>query len=163
MSAESQVLQFSNAGVYRAILMGGLTAGLLDISAAFLNSGLRGRSPIWVLQSVASGLLGSGSYNGGLPTATLGLGVHFLIAFVACTVYVMASLKFTVLMNRTILCGVIYGIVVYLFMYGVVLPLTFHRSFFQPLSAVIINLTIHIFCVGLPIALVSGRQLRITE
>jgi hypothetical protein len=160
MSAESQVIQLSNAGVYRAILMGGLTAGVLDITAAFLNSGLRGRSPMWVLQSVASGLLGSASYNGGLPTAALGLAVHFFIAFVACAVYVALSLKFPVLTQRVIVFGVLYGVAVYLFMYGVVLPVTFHRSFFQPLSAVVINLLIHITCVGLPIAIVTARQLK---
>jgi hypothetical protein len=160
MSAESQVLQLSNAGVYRAILMGGLTAGVLDITAAFLNSGLRGRSPMWVLQSVASGLLGGASFNGGLLTAALGAAIHFFIAFVACSVYVALSLKFAALSQRVIVCGVVYGIAVYLSMYGVVLPLTFNRSFFHPLSAVVINLLIHISCVGLPIAIVSGWYLR---
>jgi hypothetical protein len=160
MSAESQVLQLSNAGVYRAILIGGLAAGVLDITAAFLNSGLRGRSPMWVLQSISSGLLGGASFNGGLITAALGVALHFFIAFVACAVYVALSLKFSVLAQRVIVCGVVYGIAVYLFMYGVVLPLTFNRSFFQPLSAVVISLLIHISCVGLPIAVVTGWYLK---
>jgi len=36
-----------------------------------------------------------------------------------------------------------------------VLPLTFKRSFLTPLSAMITAVLIHIFCVGLPISLVS--------
>ena len=163
MSADSQLLQLGQTGVYRAILFGGLTAGVLDITAACVYSGLRGRSPMWVLQSVASGLLGSGSFNGGLPSAALGLAVHFFIAFVACAVYVALSLKFAVLTQRVIVSGIVYGVAVYLFMYGVVLPVTFNRGFFHPLNAVVINLLIHIFCVGLPIAIVSVRQLKPTE
>ena len=137
----------------RAIVWGGLAAGVLDISAAFVNSGLNGRSPMFVLQSIASGLLGAESYKGGFRSAALGAALHFSIAFIACTVYYVASRKFKVLVQHAILCGVLYGVAVYLFMYGVVLPLTFHRGFLGPLSAVATGLGIHMLCVGLPISL----------
>jgi hypothetical protein len=137
----------------RAIVFGGLAAGVLDISAAFVNSGLNGRSPMFVLQSIASGLLGAESYQGGLRSAALGAALHFSIAFVACTVYYAASRKFKVLVQHAILWGVLYGVAVYLFMYLVVLPLTFHRSFVRPLSAVATGMGIHMLCVGLPISL----------
>ena len=157
---EERMLASGRAEVSRAILVGGLTAGVLDITAAFVSSALRtGRSPMWVLQSVASGVLGSDSYKGGLRTALLGAALHFLIAFVACIVYVTASSKLTFLRRRVVICGLAYGIAVYMFMYGVVLPLTFHRRFFQSLSAVVPELLIHMFCIGLPIALVSGWYL----
>jgi hypothetical protein len=45
-------------------------------------------------------------------------------------------------------------------MYLIVLPLTFHRSFMQPLGAVITGIIIHMICVGLPISLISSRYLR---
>ncbi|OGG56082.1 MAG: hypothetical protein A3F84_01330 [Candidatus Handelsmanbacteria bacterium RIFCSPLOWO2_12_FULL_64_10] len=64
----------------RAILLGGLIAGALDILAAFINNGLRGQGPVWVLQSVAGGWLGVGAFNGGLKTAALGIVLHFFIA-----------------------------------------------------------------------------------
>ena len=52
-----------------------------------------------------------------------------------------------------------YGIVVYLFMYGVVLPLSaYHLKFFtQPATAALTGALIHTFCVGLPIALCARR------
>jgi uncharacterized membrane protein YagU involved in acid resistance len=129
----------------------------MDISAACLTGYLRaGRSPAWILQSVASGLLGADSYKRGLPAAALGLVIHFTIAFVACTVYYLASRKLRLLIDRAYLCGPLYGIVVYLFMYGVVLPLTFHRNFFQPFASVIIGVVTHIICVGTPIGLSVG-------
>lgn len=157
MSAEAAEFALKQTTGYRAILWGGLIAGALDITAAFVNSGLRGRSPIWVLQSVASGLLGPSSFKGGFRTAALGTVVHFFIAFVTCTVYYVASRKLEILMSRAIVCGLLYGVAVYLVMYGIVLRITFHRSFFQPLSAVVTAVLIHMFCVGLPISLVVRR------
>jgi hypothetical protein len=156
-SAESSTSFVEKPNGYRAILWGGLSAGVLDITAAFVNSGLRGRSPMWVLQSIAGGLLGVDSFKGGLPAAVLGAIIHFFIAFVACTVYYLASRRIEFLVQRAVVAGVLYGVMVYLFMYGVVLPMTFHRSFFSPLSAVLTGLMIHIVCVGLPIALAVRR------
>jgi uncharacterized membrane protein YagU involved in acid resistance len=152
--------EFSTAKskAYKTILWGGLIAGALDIVAALVNAGLQGRSPLFVLQSIASGLLGRDSYTGGIPAAALGLFIHFLIAFTATTVYYVASRKFRVLIRKAIICGVLYGITVYLFMYGVVLPLTFQRNFFRPFSAVATGVFIHMLCVGLPIALVVRRH-----
>ena len=77
-------------------------AGVLDISAAFINSGLNGRSPMFVLQSVASGLLGPGSYKGGFKSAALGAVLHFLIAFVACAVYYIASRKIKAMVRSAV-------------------------------------------------------------
>lgn len=160
MSAASSTLPMDKPYPYRAVVFGGLTAGVLDITSAFINSGLRGRSPIWVLQSIASGLLGPDSFKEGLPSAALGLAIHFLVAFVACTVFVTASLKFKVLTRRVVVCGLLYGVAVYLFMYLIVLPLTFHRSFVSPLSAVVTAVLIHMACVGLPISLITGWYFR---
>ena len=160
MSAESAVLAVKQPWRYQPILWGGLAAGTLDIAAAFLNSGVRGRSPIWVLQSIASGLLGPKSYQGGFRTAALGLVLHFFIAFVACVVYYAASRKAEVLVRRAIVCGLVYGIAVWMVMYLIVLPLTFNRSFVSPLSAVVIGLITHMLCVGLPIALAVRRYSR---
>lgn len=137
------------------ILIGGVVAGILDITAASINSALRsGRSPMWVFQSVASGLLGAESYRGGLPAAALGALIHFTIATAVCAVYYFASRRIELLVRRALICGLLYGIAVYLFMYGIVLPLTFGRAFLTPLGAVITGLVIHMLCVGLPVSLV---------
>jgi hypothetical protein len=142
----------------RAILWGGLVAGALDITAACVQGGLRGVSPVRILQSVASGLLGAGSFQGGPATAALGLVLHFVIAFGAATVYVLSSRKLRVLAERPFLCGPLYGVAVYLFMTYVVVPLSAAPfKLGQTLSAVAIGLTIHIVCIGLPIALALRR------
>ena len=112
---------------------------------------------MFVLQSVASGVLGSESYKRGFKSAAIGAALHFLIAFVACSVYYIASRKINLLVRGPVVFGLLYGVVVYMFMYLVVLPITFKRGFSQPLSAIAVSLVIHMLCVGLPISLAVGR------
>ena len=75
-------------------------------------------------QSVASGLLGKASYEGGNATIVLGLALHFFIAFVMALVYVKASHRLPVLVCRPVLMGVLYGFVLYVVMNFVVVPLS---------------------------------------
>ena len=111
----------------RATLWGGLTAGVLDIADA-LDLPRRTRGCAWrILQAIASGLLGREAFSGGAWTATLGLGLHFLIATSAAAVYALASLYLPVLVRRPWLCGSAYGLVVYAVMQCVVLPLSAFR------------------------------------
>lgn len=158
MSSDSVALPLKKPKTYRVILWGGLIAGTLDLLAAFVNSGLRGGNPTRVLQAIASGLLGAESFKGGFATAALGLVLHFFIATTATTVYYAASRKLKVLVEQPIVCGLAYGIPVYLMMNLIVLPLS--AVPFKPphtLGAIFTALLILMFCVGLPIALVIRR------
>jgi hypothetical protein len=138
-------------GAAAAIAMAGLIAGVMDISAAILFYGPK--VPVRILQSVATGLLGRAAFEGGAATAVLGLGLHFFIATGAAAVYYLASRRIALLREQPLLAGPLYGVAVYLFMNRVVLPLSAARP--QPLTLKMA--AIHIFCVGLPIALAVGR------
>jgi hypothetical protein len=141
----------------RAILFGGLIAGTLDITAASINVWLKvGHSPIWTFQSVAGGLYGAETFNGGYATAALGLAIHFFIALTAAAVYYLASRKLKFMISQAILSGVLYGIFVWLFMNLIVLPMT-PLKIPYPFWSVVIGIIIHIFCIGLPIALIVRR------
>ena len=166
MKAVAQVEQGRESGAGRAIIAGGAAAGTLDILAALINSGLRGVGPGRVLQTIAGGLVGrAAAVEGGMKTAALGLALHFLIATSAAAVYYAASLKLPALKRRAVVCGMLYGVAVYLFMYTVVLPLSAlqTRFFSQAATAILTSLLIHIFCVGLPIALATRRFAQTTH
>lgn len=137
----------------RSVLWGGVLAGTLDILAAFALSASRGGRPIRVLQGIASGLLGPAAMQGGTSTAALGLLLHFAIALTAAAVYFVASRRMPVLVRHASACGLAYGVIVYLFMNHVVLPLSRVTRGNPPLSVVAWLVVIHMFCVGLPIAL----------
>ena len=144
------------------ILIGGLIAGVLDIAYAFVFSYLRsGRTPSFVLQSVASGALGRDAFQGGAKTAALGLGFHFLIALGAAAVYVLASRAIPFLTTHPLVSGTIYGLCVYAFMNCFVLRVSAIRAttwpWSYPKSVLIGGLLIHVFGIGLPIALVNRR------
>lgn len=129
--------------------------GIMDMTAACTFYGvLRGNPPIRIMQSVATGLLGAASYDGGIATAALGLFLHFVIAFSAATVFYFASRKLPVMIRHAIICGLLYGIAVYFFMQLIVVPLSAfpHKGKFT-FVGLTTGITIHMFCVGLPISL----------
>ena len=143
-------------GGFRAVLQGGLLAGVLDIVAAFVVYGFRGATPIRILQSIASGLLGAEAFEGGLATAALGGLLQFVIACGWAVVYYVASRKLVVLSHRPVLSGMAYGAAVYLMMNLVVLPLSSFPK--RPFAFDVVILIVHMFCVGLPIALSVSRS-----
>jgi len=140
-----------------AILSGGLLCGAMDITAAFIVYGYFGLKPLRLLQGIAAGLLGPGSYNGGFSTAALGLLCHFFIAFSACTVFYLASRALPFLLQHAILSGALYGIAVYFFMNRIVIPLSAATKYPFSFQMMVIGVVIHIFCVGLPISLSIRR------
>ncbi|MBB6092960.1 hypothetical protein HNQ60_001838 [Povalibacter uvarum] len=141
-----------------AIFAGGGIAGSLDITYAILISAFRGTPPMRLLQSVATGLLGPGAYEGGASTAVLGFVLHFLIAFMMAAAFYLISRRFDFLVRRPVVSGLIYGAILYPFMTQVVLPLSAypHPFVFRPLFFAI-NLFVHMFLVGLPIALATKK------
>jgi hypothetical protein len=158
MSAETTTIPINQSNDYRAILWGGLSAGILDITAACVNTAIRtGRGPLWVLQSVATGLQGANAYKGGYLSGALGLLIHFFNAFVICTIFFLASRKLSFLVKNWIISGLLYGVAAYFVMYGIVLRLTFHRNFLTPFSSIMLGVAIHMFCVGLPISFAVNR------
>jgi uncharacterized membrane protein YagU involved in acid resistance len=140
------------------VLVGGGVAATLDILYAFARQAGRGRSPEWVLQSVASGWLGERAFLGGVPAALLGLLSHYGILFVAALLYVLASRRFPVLRTQAIACGALFGALVYLFMNFAVLPLSaFPFQLSYPVARLVEGLASHAVFVGIPIAVAVRR------
>lgn len=144
-----------------AILFGGLIAGLIDITYAVGFSATRGVPPMRILQSVASGLLGSPAYQGGAVTATLGLVLHFVLMLIIAAIFYAISTRLRFLIERPVLWGALYGFMVYWVMNLVVLPLSAFPSAVKFVPIVVItSLIVHAFGIGVPIALASRRASR---
>ncbi|MFL6257050.1 MAG: hypothetical protein ACJ74T_18745 [Pyrinomonadaceae bacterium] len=156
MSVAAAELSVDRPQAARAIVWGGLLAGLGDITFAFVV--WRSLGPVRVLQSVASGLLGAAAREGGLATAALGAVLHFTIAFIWATVFWLASRRLKVLVRHPVVCGLLYGVVIYVFMYFVVLPLSaIHANLPHDASAILLNSAGHMLLIGLPIALAASK------
>jgi hypothetical protein len=109
------------------ILLGGLLAGTLDIAYAIAAYGplSYGVSAERVLQSVAAGWIGrDAAQAGGVSTAAFGLASHFLLAMIMAAIFVFAAQRFRALTRNAVLWGFLYGLVIYVAMNYVVVPLS---------------------------------------
>jgi hypothetical protein len=151
---ESQMPTDSRTHPFVGVLAGGLIAGLLDIVYAFVLSGLNGGNPMGVLRSVASGLLGAAAFKGGMTTAALGLVLHLAITVVAAGVYFLLARRAAVVQEHYWIFGSIFGVLVFLTMNFVVLPLSAvpFKLTYPPL-VLLQGFVSHAVLVGIPIAL----------
>lgn len=108
----------------KRFLLAALVVGTLDISEVLIVSWLKGGAPLKIFQGIASGIYGKASFEGGTRTILIGLALHYFIATMVVAVYFLASRKLAILNRHPILTGATYGLMVYLFMNFVVLPLS---------------------------------------
>jgi uncharacterized membrane protein YagU involved in acid resistance len=124
-------------------------AGALDATSAFITFG-------WGMpRGIASGLLGARAFQGGAATWILGLLLHFFITVCAAAVYGLASRKLEFLRSHFFVCGLFYGIAVFLVMNLGVLPLSAIPFPIGPftVSKLYQGLLAHMVLVGLPISM----------
>jgi uncharacterized membrane protein len=139
------------------VLAGGLLAGALDLTFACVFYGLHGATPVRILQVIASGVLGRGSFQLGAASATLGAFCHFFISICAALIYFLVSRRFEFLRRRVVVSGAIFGILMFLAMHFIVVPLSASKP--APLKAgnVIGELLSHVFLFGIVIAYAVSR------
>lgn len=147
-----------NGRSFRAVVVGGFIVGVLDLAYAIVV--YSPKQPILIPQTIASGVLGVRSYDGGARTAMLGVVLHFVITLTAAAVYCLASRKLVFLVQHAVPFGLIYGALVYLFMHLIVLPLSAVPPGNMPFVYKACEFVEHWFCVGLPISLSVRHYLR---
>jgi hypothetical protein len=142
------------------VLAGGLAAGTLDITYACVFWGVRAGVPATrIFQSVAAGLLGKASFEGGAATAVLGLGLHFFIALSMSFTYYLVARRWPLLWRRPVPMGAAYGLLLYGIMNYIVVPLSAAGSGGSGKNVLWITLSIlvHMLLIGVPIALFTRR------
>ena len=143
--------------LWKVIAGATLLVGTLDISDAFIFYGLRGVSPIRILQGIASGIYGRAALGMGHRSAVLGLLCHFFIAFCATSVFLLAARRLP-LAQHPWLYGTLFGVALYCVMNYIVLPLS--RIGWRPTPPLIpfINgVAALVFCIGIPLAFIARR------
>jgi hypothetical protein len=146
--------------IAKAGLAAGIVGGAFDLAAATtIYPAMYGIPPLRILQSIASGVLGAQAYEGGMPTALLGVGLHFFIAIVAGFVLAVALARVTALRQPVFVTAAGFGIGVYFFMQLIVLPLSQFAQRELSLAAHAVGLAIHVFIFALPMVLVARRLL----
>jgi hypothetical protein len=153
------VVSPSVRGVFVPLVMAGVAGAAVDGLYASAVGLMHGRSVVRVWQGVAGGWLGKQASEGGVASMLLGLATHFGIAICMAAAYAAVASRVRLLYRRPVLCGALYGLVLYLVMYRIVLPLRWPAVFpkwdgVQSLA----DIASHVG-VGLAIALVLSRAL----
>jgi uncharacterized membrane protein YagU involved in acid resistance len=143
----------------RWLIAGWLIAATCDISYATGFSYLyRKTPPSRILQSVASGLLGTDAYQGGAATAALGLGLHYLNALLITCIFFAIASQMPALVKRPILTGLVFGVGIYVVMNYVVIPLSRIGPRPTPPAPIWVSgLIVHMCFIGVPIVLAARR------
>src|SRR4051794_27117339 len=144
------------------VLIGGLLAAAGDLTFAFLFYGAQGATPLRILQSIASGVLGKDSFGMGLTSAALGAFCHFFISVCAAGIYYLVSLRVPFLTRRVAIAGAIFGVLMFLAMRFVVVPLSAIKPGPMKPGNVIAELCSHVFLFGMVIAYAVARSHRTT-
>jgi hypothetical protein len=143
----------------RGILAAVAVSGTLDILSAFFFGGLKGVGPGKILRYVASGPFGDSMRDGGLAAAAVGLGVHFALMAIMVSLFFLIASRVDIVRRRWLLSGPLYGILIYLVMYWIVVPARFGIAPKTDLWSVGNALFSHIVCVGLPMAYIASRMI----
>jgi hypothetical protein len=134
--------------------LAGSVCGVLDLISATSLFKLKGGSFERLLQFVASGALGESAFIGGKKSAVAGLLIHFSIAFMAAAVYYVTSRSLTFLPKHALIAGILYGVLIHLFMSFAVIPLSRIPKRKFSAGAFLSQLTVHMFVVGPSISVV---------
>jgi uncharacterized membrane protein YagU involved in acid resistance len=114
-------MQQKNLDAVSAIFLGGIIAATIDIGAASLISG---RSPAFIMQAIAGGLLGKATFSGGAATVILGAALQEVMGVLIAAIYVVLSKTVAGLLRRWVTSGLVYGVIVFFVMNYVVVPLS---------------------------------------
>jgi len=147
----------------RSIFWGGLIIGTLHLLIEdFVVFTLLYKSPfISNIQYIASGALGDAAFAGGPATALLGVVIHYLIAFVVATVFIISADRIPLLRRYPIASSLLYGVGAWFVMWFIVVPLSRTPVLPAPtpfqLTEGIID---HALTIGLPLGIIVRRNAR---
>ena len=146
------------------IILGGVVAGTLDILSAFASYTSQGATVEGILKYVAGGVVGPAAMQGGIAMAWLGLLIHFALTTIMAAIFMYAALKKNFLTTHAWLSGSIYGVITWVVMVYIAVPLSAVVGWKLPTGWNIVSgLLAHIFYVGVPIAHITRFGLRDEE
>ncbi|HZZ40376.1 MAG TPA: hypothetical protein VFE06_14670 [Acidobacteriaceae bacterium] len=139
-----------------------LIAGTLDISENLIFNAFRHVTPEQIFQYIASGLTGPWAFRAGMVSVVLGVAIHYTIALAWTALYFIAAGRWRVLVRRPVVCGLVYGALVYVAMNFVVLPLTRvpHARVAMSVASRVSGVLALLFCIGVTVAVLTAKGQR---
>jgi hypothetical protein len=145
--------------IWRPIAVATLVCGTLDILLAIILTLSRGREPAGMLRSVASGPFPDAT-GWGTAGSALGLAVHFTLMAIMVAAFVLVARQRPALLDKPLLWGLVFGLITYVAMNLIVVPLRFPAAWPPKALSIGTQLFAHIVLVGWPTAFIARRYLR---
>ena len=146
----------SKTNPLKVILIAGLVAGTLDITAASIQFYINtGHGPEPVFRYIASAAFGKGKT--GWEMVAWGILFHYLIATLFAAFFVFLYWQWKWLSKNIIVAGLLYGLFAWVIMNRVVVPLSRIPDIPFNWKKAIIAALILMFMIGLPIALITKK------
>jgi len=145
--------------MFKPIAIATAISGTLDILFAMILTVLFGREIGNMLRFVGSGPFPSAT-DMGTGGAILGLLVHFALMAIMATALMLVLRQRPMLLDKPILIGLLYGLITYVAMNLVVVPLRFDAPLPPKPLSIATQLFAHICLVGIPMALIAARYLK---
>src|SRR5712675_536774 len=120
----------------KTIVVAGLLSGTLDALAAIVQY----------------------KFNGGAVMICVGVLLHYFIAFTFTVLFFFIYPKINILAKNKIITGLIYGIIIWIIMNFIVVPVSNTTPKFAfNIRGALVGALILMFAVGLPISLIVGN------
>jgi len=140
--------------LFTTILNTGLLVGTFDAIAAVIQYIIPTiRNPVRIFEYIASGVFGMDAFSGGAVMAVMGLFFHYFIATAWTSLFFTVYPRIPWLAKNKVAGGLLYGILIWLMMNLVILPLSNVPHFPIRISGAAIGMLILMLAVGLPISL----------
>jgi hypothetical protein len=143
----------------KPIAIATLISGTLDILLATALTLLNGRAPADMLRFVASGPFPAAT-GMGTAGAILGLVVHFSLMAIMAAVFMWLARARPILLETPIRTALAYGIVTYIVLDLLVVPLRFPGAFPPKPLSIATQLFAHIVLVALVFVFVARRTMK---
>lgn len=162
MSVQTSSIAEQARRAVATIFLAGGTAGAIDLFYATAKTVAAGGSALRPWQGVAAALFGlKAVINGGPPMAIIGVGLHLTITIGAAAVYYAAARRLDWLVRHALASGVVCGILFFLTMNYVILPLTvIGKPLYVGTETIAYALVGHTIMIGLPISLIVAWRLK---
>jgi uncharacterized membrane protein YagU involved in acid resistance len=140
-----------------AIISAWLVVGTLDLASAIIQTLVMGGNPLGMLQYISSGIAGQDAFAGGIKYSLLGVLIHYAIAFSWTILFFLLYPGIKGLSTHKLLTGIAYGVIVWLVMNRVVVPLSKIPARPFNLKNALIGLGILVIAIGIPLSLMASK------
>jgi uncharacterized membrane protein YagU involved in acid resistance len=113
--------------LFISALLAAVAAGIPDV---FVAAALSRTTPGRILQTIASGVLGKASYDGGATSMLMGLCLQVAMSFVIALIFNIGFMQIASVHRNPLTFGALYGLAIFVVMNFVVVPLS--RAHPQP-------------------------------